>query len=71
MFTRLRKNYKPEVLDFVTDDERIEQHIDFWGAPFALPYVKPKICQKREAKRLPYKDNYKFLIVLITYSPNS
>lgn len=34
----IEKNYSDEMLDFLTDDKRIVQHVDFWGAPFALTY---------------------------------
>ena len=34
----IEKDYSEYLLDFLTDDERIEQHVDFWGAPFSLTY---------------------------------
>ena len=34
----IEKDYNDYILDFLTDDERISQHVDFWGAPFALTY---------------------------------
>ena len=34
----ISKEYGEHLLKYLTDDEAIDQHVDFWGAPFSLTY---------------------------------